>query len=201
MFLVALGGSDLGRRLQCGERPAESGSLGRACNDADDVTQRDPDEEEEDREGSARHEHVFGTSATFTTEQLTESEHGDSSAVERWQGNQVQHGKVRREERRNLQEADWSELFGCTSDSDRDPYGASECGTVLLGLERRRDELAEAVQALAGQHGGSFRQVVGDELLRKNFPAIHAVGRASSRAPRRSTNQAALAESYAAVRA
>ncbi len=46
------------------------------------------------------------------------------------------------------------------------------------------EELADAVQALARQHGARVRQVVGDQLLKKNFPAIHAVGRASTRAPR-----------------
>ncbi len=45
-------------------------------------------------------------------------------------------------------------------------------------------ELASAVQALAARHGGTYRQWCGEELLRDNFPAIHAVGRASPIAPR-----------------
>ena len=45
-------------------------------------------------------------------------------------------------------------------------------------------ELAEAARLVAKQHGARFRQVVGDALLKQNFPAIHAVGRASTRAPR-----------------
>lgn len=45
-------------------------------------------------------------------------------------------------------------------------------------------ELAAAAQLLAKQHGAKFKQISGDELLKKNFPAIHAVGRASSRTPR-----------------
>jgi leucyl aminopeptidase len=45
-------------------------------------------------------------------------------------------------------------------------------------------ELAEAAQTLAKLHGADFRQIVGEQLLKKNFPAIHAVGRASVRAPR-----------------
>jgi leucyl aminopeptidase len=45
-------------------------------------------------------------------------------------------------------------------------------------------ELADATLALAHEHGAAFRQVVGDELLAHGFPAIHAVGRASPRAPR-----------------
>ena len=45
-------------------------------------------------------------------------------------------------------------------------------------------ELADEVRDLAGRHGASYREWVGDELLAANFPTIHAVGRASHRAPR-----------------
>jgi leucyl aminopeptidase len=45
-------------------------------------------------------------------------------------------------------------------------------------------ELAEAVRRWPSQHGATFKQTVGDALLKKNFPAIHAVGRAATRAPR-----------------
>lgn len=45
-------------------------------------------------------------------------------------------------------------------------------------------ELAQAVRETAHAHGATFREVVGDDLLREGFPAIHAVGRASTRAPR-----------------
>src|SRR5690606_3971894 len=46
------------------------------------------------------------------------------------------------------------------------------------------DELEAATRAIAEAHGASFESIVGDELLAQNFPAIHAVGRASHRAPR-----------------
>jgi leucyl aminopeptidase len=46
------------------------------------------------------------------------------------------------------------------------------------------EELAKAAQLVAKQHGAKFSQVVGDALLKKGFPAVHAVGRASARAPR-----------------
>jgi leucyl aminopeptidase len=45
-------------------------------------------------------------------------------------------------------------------------------------------ELEGAVRALAAQHGADIKVIVGDDLLAKNFPLIHAVGRASERAPR-----------------
>lgn len=46
------------------------------------------------------------------------------------------------------------------------------------------EQLAAATEQLAAQFGAGFHQVVGDELLEQNYPAIHAVGRASHHAPR-----------------
>lgn len=46
------------------------------------------------------------------------------------------------------------------------------------------DDLAIVVEKLACIHQAEFKQWVGDELLADNFPAIHAVGRASASAPR-----------------
>ena len=46
------------------------------------------------------------------------------------------------------------------------------------------EQLAEAVKAVAQAHGAKCKQTVGDALLKANFPAIHAVGRAAGRAPR-----------------
>ena len=45
-------------------------------------------------------------------------------------------------------------------------------------------ELAADVKALAATHGAHYREWIGDELLANGFPTIHAVGRASHRAPR-----------------
>jgi len=45
-------------------------------------------------------------------------------------------------------------------------------------------QLHAVVEEVAGAHGATFEAVVGDDLLARNFPAIHAVGRASHRAPR-----------------
>jgi leucyl aminopeptidase len=45
-------------------------------------------------------------------------------------------------------------------------------------------ELEDAARKLAEQHGATARSIVGDDLLKQNFPLIHAVGQASSRAPR-----------------
>jgi leucyl aminopeptidase len=47
-------------------------------------------------------------------------------------------------------------------------------------------ELEYAARALAAQHGAAVRAIVGGDLLKENFPLIHAVGRAATpdRAPR-----------------
>ena len=46
------------------------------------------------------------------------------------------------------------------------------------------EQLEVAAREIAGAHCARFEVIVGDELLALNFPAIHAVGRASHRAPR-----------------
>ncbi len=45
-------------------------------------------------------------------------------------------------------------------------------------------ELEQAARKLARGHGAKIKVVTGDALLKQNFPLIHAVGRASDRAPR-----------------
>ena len=45
-------------------------------------------------------------------------------------------------------------------------------------------ELELAARDLAARHGAKVDVIVGDDLIEKNFPLIHAVGRASTRAPR-----------------
>ncbi|NQV56259.1 MAG: leucyl aminopeptidase family protein [Rhodospirillales bacterium] len=45
-------------------------------------------------------------------------------------------------------------------------------------------DLAEAAEGLAKKYGAAFSTIIGDDLLATNYPAIHAVGRASDNAPR-----------------
>ena len=45
-------------------------------------------------------------------------------------------------------------------------------------------ELEDLARQVAQAHGATFESIVGDALLERNFPSIHAVGRASHRAPR-----------------
>lgn len=46
------------------------------------------------------------------------------------------------------------------------------------------EQLGAAARALAEEFSGKYQEIVGDRLLAQNYPAIHAVGRASARAPR-----------------
>lgn len=45
-------------------------------------------------------------------------------------------------------------------------------------------ELAQIAEELAGKYGANYSCTIGDDLLTQNFPLVHAVGMASSRAPR-----------------
>ena len=45
-------------------------------------------------------------------------------------------------------------------------------------------QLEEAARAVAARYGADIRVTVGEDLLRENFPLVHAVGRASASAPR-----------------
>ena len=46
------------------------------------------------------------------------------------------------------------------------------------------EELANAARALAKKHGAKFSVIVGNALLKQNYPLIHAVGKGSARVPR-----------------
>ncbi|KRR24739.1 cytochrome C oxidase subunit II [Bradyrhizobium lablabi] len=46
------------------------------------------------------------------------------------------------------------------------------------------EQLADAAQALAARFDAEFNCIVGDDLVKQNFPLVYAVGMASTRAPR-----------------
>lgn len=45
-------------------------------------------------------------------------------------------------------------------------------------------ELAAAITAVGKEHGAKVTQIIGNDLLKKNYPAVHTVGRAAAQAPR-----------------
>ncbi len=50
--------------------------------------------------------------------------------------------------------------------------------------DMKPSDLAAAAETVAGRHGAESRVTVGEDLLDRNYPAIHAVGRAAADAPR-----------------
>ena len=75
--------------------------------------------------------------------------------------------------------------------SDRDHVTATVEATTLVrdlintpAEDMGPSQLAAAAQRLARQHKARCTVIVGDDLLKRNYPTIHAVGRASDDAPR-----------------
>jgi leucyl aminopeptidase len=78
------------------------------------------------------------------------------------------------------------------------PHGADKARTaaVVDAISTARDlittpssdmgpaELAAAAETLAQKHKAKVKVIIGGELLKQNYPMVHAVGRASARAPR-----------------
>jgi leucyl aminopeptidase len=77
-----------------------------------------------------------------------------------------------------------------------DAADEGECRAMLDGIVMARDlintptedmgpsALAEAGRDLARRHNAKFNVIVGDDLLKQNYPSIHAIGRASDEEPR-----------------
>ncbi len=76
---------------------------------------------------------------------------------------------------------------GCDRDYVTRCVAAAALGRDLINTpaaDLLPDKLSEAVHRMAARHGATVRDIVGDDLIRQNYPAIHAVGRASAVAPR-----------------
>jgi leucyl aminopeptidase len=76
-------------------------------------------------------------------------------------------------------------------DADRDEIIRLSAGVYLArdlinmpANDMGPNELEAAFRALAARYKAKVTSIVGDELLKQNFPLIHAVGRASESAPR-----------------
>ena len=77
------------------------------------------------------------------------------------------------------------------ADCDRARVDSAVASTVLVrdlintpANDLGPAELADAAMAVAAAFGAEAEVIVGDDLLDRNYPTIHAVGRASVRAPR-----------------
>jgi len=91
----------------------------------------------------------------------------------------------------NFKKIDTKVTLGKTQGAD-----ASEVALMAEAAELARDLINRpandlgpdnyeiAIRDFAKKHGATVRSIVGDDLLKQNFPMIHAVGRASAQAPR-----------------
>ena len=83
-----------------------------------------------------------------------------------------------------------ADLIVCASEGASDAENTLAATTLIRDLVNTPTEdmgpqhLAETAERLAQEFGATFREWVGKDLLAHNFPAIHAVGRASDRPPR-----------------
>jgi leucyl aminopeptidase len=74
---------------------------------------------------------------------------------------------------------------GCDRAAVQRTYDAIALGRDLVNApacDLGPEQLAGAVEAMAGRHGAAFSMVTGDALA-EGYPAIHAVGKAASRPP------------------
>jgi leucyl aminopeptidase len=69
-------------------------------------------------------------------------------------------------------------------DADRDAVNLARTLINTAPQDMMPADLQGAAQTLAHAHGATLTATVGDDLLDANYPAIHAVGRASVHAPR-----------------
>ncbi len=82
-------------------------------------------------------------------------------------------------------------ILGLPGGIDRTRLAAT-AGAVFLARDLintpaedlKPSDLAAAARTVAEEHGADLRITVGRDLLRRNYPAIHAVGRAAADAPR-----------------
>lgn len=91
---------------------------------------------------------------------------------------------------RRAADTEWPDLLW-PEGADRAAVERVACATALVrdlvnmpAADLGPAELTGAVETVAGHHGAQCRVLVGEELLRDGYPAIHAVGRASARPPR-----------------
>ncbi|WP_313351046.1 leucyl aminopeptidase family protein [Paracoccus sp. (in: a-proteobacteria)] len=79
----------------------------------------------------------------------------------------------------------------CPSDVDRERLTAMAAGEYMArdlintpASDMGPQELEQVARDLAQRHGAEIEVIRGDDLLIRNFPMIHAVGRAGAQAPR-----------------
>ena len=140
---------------------------------------------------AARARRRFGALANIA--KLPEGAYQLQGALDRGQQQELALGwllSAYRYDRYNSQSALRARLI-CPAAVDRTRCEAMAAGEALTrdlintpASDMGPEELEAAANALAQAHGARISVIRGDDLLTQNFPMIHTVGRASSRAPR-----------------
>jgi hypothetical protein len=152
----ALDAADLVDPRQGEERLEDRDSSRTSAKDRCEVAERDPEEEEEHRERSRCDECLLDLSSALSAKRSTKEECGDSTAVERWDREQVQDCKIRREEGSNLKEPAESESLSCSGNTNSNPNRSRECWAVFGTAKWCTKEIGESADDCPPCFKGSF---------------------------------------------
>jgi hypothetical protein len=131
-------------------------SSGTSAKDRCEVAERDPEEEEEHCERSRRDKCLLDLSSALSAKRATKEECGDSTAVERWDRQQVQDSKIRREEGSNLKQPAESESLSCSGNTNSNPNRSRECWAVFGTAKWCTKEIGESADDCPPCFKGSF---------------------------------------------
>ena len=118
VLVDALVEADLGdQRRGVGQQGGRDSSCASA-KDHCEVAERDPEEENQHCERPRRDECLLDLPAELSTKRATKEESRDSTAVKRWDREEVQNCKIRGEEGGNLKEPAESESLSCSGNAN-----------------------------------------------------------------------------------
>jgi hypothetical protein len=140
----ALDAADLVDPRQGEERLEDRDSSGTSAKDRCEVAERDPEEEEQHRQRSRRDERLLDLPSALSAKRSTKEECGNSTAVERWNREQVQDCKIRREEGGNLKEPTESESLSCSGNTNSNPNWSRECWAIFGTAKWCAKEIGES---------------------------------------------------------
>jgi hypothetical protein len=119
----ALDAADLVDPRQGEERLGDRDSSRPSTKDGKEVTERDPEEEEQHRERSGGNKCLLDLSPALTAKRATKQECSNATTIERWDREQVQDCKICGEECGNLKESAKAEPLSRPSNTDRNANG------------------------------------------------------------------------------
>jgi hypothetical protein len=152
----ALDAADLVDPRQGEERLEDRDSSRTSAKDRCEVAERDPEEEEEHRQRSRRDKCLLDFSSALSAKRSTKEECGDSTAVERWDRQQIQDCKIRREEGGNLKEPTESEPLSRSGNTNSNPNRPRECWAFFGTAKWCTKEIGESADDCPPRFNGSL---------------------------------------------